>query len=229
MAARDISRSRRAAGAIPRAVLFLCRRPRGDEIFAAGGTQAAIPPRLELSARRRRRQRRSCILGSAFTADREAAGHVPEAEQIAGKFDRAGVVLGGDNETVLKRAGWPADRARSMAPNSVRRRCFSSRTITTISTTTRRRRDHHVSANVFHACARPRHAAACTIPEFLPDVGAPAWPAVVVGGRSRRWRSESFGTMRYGQLAEVLLYDIRRTATLAGPSAVYVDPRSRNG
>jgi phosphodiesterase/alkaline phosphatase D-like protein len=35
--------------------------------------------------------------------------------------------------------------------------------------------------------------------------------------------SESFGTIRYGRLAEVLLYDIRRTATLAGPSAVYVD------
>src|SRR5262249_8247865 len=35
--------------------------------------------------------------------------------------------------------------------------------------------------------------------------------------------SESFGTLRYGRLAEVLLYDIRRTATLAGPSAVYVD------
>ena len=35
--------------------------------------------------------------------------------------------------------------------------------------------------------------------------------------------SESFGTIRYGRLAEVLLYDIRRTATLAGPSAVYID------
>ena len=35
-------RSRRAAEAVPRAVLFLCRRPRGDEIFAAGGTDAAI-------------------------------------------------------------------------------------------------------------------------------------------------------------------------------------------
>src|SRR5439155_3810048 len=35
--------------------------------------------------------------------------------------------------------------------------------------------------------------------------------------------SETFGTLRYGRLAEVLLYDIRRTVTLAGPSAVYVD------
>ena len=35
--------------------------------------------------------------------------------------------------------------------------------------------------------------------------------------------SESFGTICYGRLAEILLYDIRRTLTLAGPSAVYVD------
>src|SRR5262245_6834725 len=34
-------------------------------------------------------------------------GASPEAEKIAGKFDRAGVVLGGDNESVLKRAAGP--------------------------------------------------------------------------------------------------------------------------
>jgi phosphodiesterase/alkaline phosphatase D-like protein len=42
-------------------------------------------------------------------------------------------------------------------------------------------------------------------------------------GDRPRGVSESFGTLRYGRLAEVLLYDIRRTATLAGPSGVYVD------
>jgi hypothetical protein len=35
--------------------------------------------------------------------------------------------------------------------------------------------------------------------------------------------SESFGTLRYGRLAEVLLYSIRRTMTMAGPSAVFLD------
>ena len=34
-------------------------------------------------------------------------GASPEAQVIAGKFDRAGVVLGGDNESVLKRAAGP--------------------------------------------------------------------------------------------------------------------------
>ena len=36
--------------------------------------------------------------------------------------------------------------------------------------------------------------------------------------------AESFGTLRYGKLAEVLLYTVRSTMTLAGPSAVFVDP-----
>jgi len=34
---------------------------------------------------------------------------------------------------------------------------------------------------------------------------------------------EAFGTLRFGRLAEILLYDIRRSQTLAGPSAVFVD------
>jgi len=38
---------------------------------------------------------------------------------------------------------------------------------------------------------------------------------VVVVGRPRRRPVETFGTIRYGRLAEVLLYDIRRTMTLA--------------
>jgi hypothetical protein len=42
---------------------------------------------------------------SPLTAKRLGAS--PLAEQIAGKFDRAGVVLGGDNETVLKRLAGP--------------------------------------------------------------------------------------------------------------------------
>jgi hypothetical protein len=60
-------------------------------------------------------------------------------------------------------------------------------------------------------------------PEFLPDVARPRglpWSSAAdrVDGAS-----ETFGTIRYGRLAEVLLYDIRRTMTLAGPSAVYLD------
>lgn len=56
-------------------------------------------------------------------------------------------------------------------------------------------------------------------PEFLPDEGRPAGlPWSTAAG------SESWGTIRYGRLAEVLLYDVRRMCTLAGESAVYLDP-----
>ena len=59
-------------------------------------------------------------------------------------------------------------------------------------------------------------------PEFLPDPWRPAGlPWSAAGGRGDL--SESFGTLRYGALAEVLLYDVRRTVSLAGPNAVFVD------
>jgi hypothetical protein len=60
-------------------------------------------------------------------------------------------------------------------------------------------------------------------PEFLPDLARPAnLPWSSTGDRGEL--SESFGTLRYGRLAEVLLYDVRRTMTLAGPTAVFLDP-----
>lgn len=58
-------------------------------------------------------------------------------------------------------------------------------------------------------------------PEFLADASRPAglpWSS----SSDRGEISESFGTIRYGSLAEVLLYDVRRTMTL-GPAAVFVD------
>jgi hypothetical protein len=59
-------------------------------------------------------------------------------------------------------------------------------------------------------------------PEFLPDQARPRnlpWSS----SRDRGELSESFGTLRYGRLVEVLLYDVRRTMTLAGPTAVFID------
>jgi hypothetical protein len=62
-------------------------------------------------------------------------------------------------------------------------------------------------------------------PEFLPDAARPLGLPWSSSG-DRPWGvSESFGTLRYGRLAEMLLYDVRRTQTLAGPSAVYLDPQ----
>ena len=62
-------------------------------------------------------------------------------------------------------------------------------------------------------------------PEFLPDATRSAGlPWSSAGDRSLPV-SESFGTLRFGRLLEVLLYDVRRTMTLAGPSAVFIDPQ----
>ena len=59
-------------------------------------------------------------------------------------------------------------------------------------------------------------------PEFLPDEDRPRglpWGSVGDGAVSESW-----GTIRYGRLAEVLLYDVRRMCTLDGPTASYLDP-----
>ena len=61
-------------------------------------------------------------------------------------------------------------------------------------------------------------------PEFLPDAERPLGLPWSSAGDRARGVSESFGTLRFGRLAEILLYDVRRTQTLAGPSAVYLDP-----
>src|SRR6185369_1470477 len=78
------------------------------------------------------------------------------------------------------------------------------------------------------SCGRPRAQQRLWYPEFLPDPNRPAGlpgsdnvdrPSFRPSGTS-----ESFGTLRYGRLAEVLLYDVRPTVTLAGPTAVFVAP-----
>ncbi len=61
-------------------------------------------------------------------------------------------------------------------------------------------------------------------PEFLPDANRPAGLPGASAADRPAGVSESFGTLRYGKLAELMLYDVRRSATLAGPSAVFVDP-----
>ena len=60
-------------------------------------------------------------------------------------------------------------------------------------------------------------------PEFLPD---PNRPQGLPGTREDEGRGEissNYGTLRYGRLLEVLLYDNRRSGTMHGPTAVFVD------
>ncbi|MBM3808674.1 MAG: hypothetical protein FJW22_10845 [Acidimicrobiia bacterium] len=59
-------------------------------------------------------------------------------------------------------------------------------------------------------------------PEFLAELSRPA--GLPWSRRSERGDlSESFGTLRFGQLLEVLLYDVRRTLNVGDLNAVFID------
>ena len=150
-------------------------------------------------------------------------GMSPEAVALAGTFDRSDLVLGTTNEAVLKRAAGP-----QIAP--VYGTDFRSTPMFFVLD------DHDYFDNdeatdeavTFPPSHFMQQLARTTqniwYPEFLPDAGRPlGLPGSSAGDRAQG-ASESFGTLRYGRLAEVLLYDVRRTVTLAGPSAVYLDP-----
>jgi hypothetical protein len=149
-------------------------------------------------------------------------GASARAEKLAGKFERSALVLGSDNETVLKRAAGP-----QILP--VYGTDFRSIPVFFMQD------DHDYFDNdeatdeiitfppPYFSLQLARATQSLFYPEYLPDVARPLglpWSAVGdrIGGVS-----ETFGTIRYGRLAEILLYDIRRTQTLAGQSAVYVD------
>jgi hypothetical protein len=149
--------------------------------------------------------------------------NTPEAAALAGgRFDRAGVVIGGENETILKRIG-------SAQIASIYSTDFRSIPVFFV-------QDDHdyfdnddaddniVTFPPSHFMLQlARATQSLYYPEYLPDVARPLGLPWSSAGDRAGGISECFGTLRYGQLVEVLLYDIRRTQTLAGPSAVYVD------
>jgi hypothetical protein len=150
-------------------------------------------------------------------------GMHPDAVKLAGTFDRSGLVLGGDNETVLKRVAGP-----QIVP--VYGTDFRSTPMFFMQD------DHDYFDNdeatdevvtfppSWFMLQLARTTQSMYYPEYLPDATRPLGLPWSSAG-DRVWGvSESFGTLRYGRLAELLLYDVRRTQTLAGPSAVYLDP-----
>ena len=149
-------------------------------------------------------------------------GASPEAVKLVGTFDRSAKALGSDNETVLKNVAGP-----QIVP--VYGTDFRSTPVFFLQD------DHDYFDNdeatneivtfppSYFMLQLARATQNLYYPEFLPDASRPlGLPWSSAGDRA--WGvSESFGTLRYGQLAEILLYDVRRTQTLAGPSAVYLD------
>lgn len=59
-------------------------------------------------------------------------------------------------------------------------------------------------------------------PEFLPDHNRPANLGGSSAGDKAPGVSECFGTLRYGRLAELLMYDCRRFLSLKGPTGQFV-------
>lgn len=152
-------------------------------------------------------------------------GANPVGVRYAGRFDRAAPVLGSPNEQVLLRAAGP-----QIAP-LYGALCRSVPVFFLQDDHDHFDNDEATDAAVtFPPDNFMLQAARATqrlwYPEFLPDAARPAGlPGADTPDRPG-WRpsglSESFGTLRYGRLAEVLLYDVRRTMTLAGPASVYV-------
>ncbi len=149
-------------------------------------------------------------------------GASAEAQRIAGTFTRSAVVLGGTNETVLLRAAGPQIV-------SVYGTDFRSTPIWFLQD------DHDYFDNdeatndiitfppSWFMLQLARATQRLYYPEFLPDPTRPASLPWSSAGDRNTGLSESFGTLRFGRLLEIALYDVRRTMTLAGPSAVFVD------
>ena len=149
-------------------------------------------------------------------------GKKPESITYAGTFDRSSKVIGTSNESVLKKIA-------ETQIASVYGTDFRSTPVFFLQD------DHDYFDNdeatdevitfppSFYMMQLARSTQSLYYPEFLADRGRPlGLPWSSAKDKSPNV-SESFGTLRFGNLAEILLYDVRRTLTLAGPSAVYLD------
>ncbi len=151
-----------------------------------------------------------------------AKNYGARAVALAGSFDRSAAIFGTENESVLKRAAGP-----QIVP--VYGTDFRSTPVFFVQDD----HDYFDNDDAYDEIVTfpPDHfmaqAARATqelyYPEFLPDATRPTGlPGASAGGHALPI-SESFGTLRYGRLLEVLLYDVRRTMTMAGPSAVFLE------
>ncbi len=159
-------------------------------------------------------------LRSPLTA--KSQGQSPAGLAIAGTPTRSSPIFGSDNEQFIKKAAGP-----QIVP--VYGTDFRSTPVYFIQD------DHDYYDNddaydeivTFPPDHFMREMARATqsmyYPEFLPDAARPAGlPGASAYGRARPV-AESFGTLRFGRLLEMLLYSVRSTMTMAGPSAVFLE------
>ena len=146
---------------------------------------------------------------------------------IAGQFDATKPILGTENEEVLKRA---------VSPQIIDLYGTACR-----STPVFVFKDDHdywendeASDTLITFPPKPfqlklgRIVQQMYLPEFLPDDNRPLdLPGTGASDRPSNV-SESFGTLRYGKLAELLMYDCRRFVTLAGEKAQFLPKSTEN-
>ena len=150
-------------------------------------------------------------------------GTSPEAKAFAGVFDRTLPVLGTANEAVLKKSVGP--QVAELYGTTMR------------STPVFFLQDDHDYFENDEADDKfvsfppdpfmlnlARTSQLLYYPEFLPDGNRPLGLPSASAADRPAGVSESYGTLRYGKLLEMLMYDCRRYMTLTGPSATFVPP-----
>jgi hypothetical protein len=148
-------------------------------------------------------------------------GRLEQQERLAGKFHRSLPIFGTPNEEILKLAVGPQIAA-------LYETMFRSTPVYFVQD------DHDYFDNdeasdslvTLPPDAFMLRAGRATrrlyYPEFLPDAGRPDGLAGSFEFEPNTRYSECFGTLRYGKLAELLIYDCRRHLSLTGPSAGFV-------
>ena len=148
-------------------------------------------------------------------------GNAPEAQKLVGQFTRDIPVLGTDNERKLKLVATP--QICDLYGTD-----FRSTPVFFVQD------DHDYFENdeateqmvTFPPDDFMLRLARATqrlyYPEFLPDAGRPEGLPSSGSADRAPGVSESFGTLRFGRLLEILMYDCRRYMTLTGPVGGFV-------
>jgi PhoD-like phosphatase len=145
-------------------------------------------------------------------------GNSPVARKLVGEFARSEPILGTDNERKLKLVVTPQLR-------DLYGTIFRSTPVFFVQD------DHDYFENDEATEAMvtfppddfmlrlARATQGLYYPEFLPDSGRPRG---LPGSGAPDHVSESYGTLRYGKLIEIMMYDCRRGLTLKGPAAGFL-------
>ena len=152
---------------------------------------------------------------------RTGAGSSPASIEFAGRFDRTIPVLGTSNENSLKRV------VDSQVAELYGTR-FRSTPVFFLQDDHDYFENDHADEEIVtfppdHFMLQlARASQSLYYPEFLPDPDRAAGLPGAAAEDRPSGINESFGSLRYGRLLEILLYDCRRFMTLKGPTATFV-------